>query len=256
MLTLVLKKFLNIKCRKGNLQPSAVVMVATIRALKLHGGVNKNKLNQEDIEGLKKGVVNLAKHLESIQKFNLPVVVAINKFASDSDAEIDYLLSWCQNNNYLVEVSDVFAKGGDGAIDLAKLVIDICDSNQSENFKYLYSQEDNLKLKIKTIAQNIYGAKDVVYEDKANQDLKMLEKANYNNLLVCMAKTPLSLSDNAKLLGRPKNFTLTVKEIRISAGVNFAVVLTGKVLTMPCLNKYPLAEKIKIDRNGIIEGLF
>jgi len=250
------EKFLNIKCREGDLRPNAVVVVATIRALKMHGGALKEDLDKEDLISLEKGIGNLKKHLENISKFNLPCVVAINRFSSDTEKEINWLITWCKENGYEVELCEAFAKGGKGAISLANKLVELCAKDNS-NFTCLYKVEDSLEDKIEKICKEIYGAKKVEYSQEALKDIKNLrEKGMDKDLLVCMAKTPLSLSDNESLIGRPSGFTINVKEVRISNGVKFAVVLTGNVLTMPGLPKMPAATKINIDKEGKIEGLF
>lgn len=250
------EKFLNIKCRKGNLTPSAVVMVATIKALKMHGGMDKDELENEELEYLKKGLPNLKKHLENIEKFKLPVIVAINKFHSDSKKEIDFLFLWCKKNGYLVEICNGFAQGGIGAVDLAAKVIEVCQDKQTQKFQFLYDLKDEVSNKINVIAKSIYGAKEIIYEKQAKEDLEKIKQLDIKDLFICMAKTPFSLSDNPKLLGKPEDFNINVKEVKISGGVDFAVVITGKIMTMPGLNKNPQAEKINIDENGIIKGLF
>ena len=250
------EKFLDIKCREGNLKPNAVVVVATIRALKMHGGLSKEELDKEDLDSLKLGIPNLAKHLENIKKYNLPVVVAINKFFTDTDKEVKLLLDWCKENNYEVALCEGFAKGGEGAIELAKKVIEACEKDNSK-FKQIYDVSDTLENKIETICKEIYGASNVIYSDTALENIKALRENDLdNNLLVCMAKTPMSLSDDEKIIGRPSNFDIHVREIRISSGVKFAVVITGSVMTMPGLPRVPAATKIDMDNEGKIEGLF
>ncbi len=250
------EKFLDIKCREGNLKPNAVVLVATIRALKMHGGANKEDLDKEDLTSLEKGVCNLEKHLENVSKYNLPCVVAINKFFTDSEKEIDWLFNWCKSKGYEVELCEGFAKGGEGAVNLAKKVVKLCEEDNSK-FNYLYDLKMDLKEKIKVICKEIYGANDVDFSENAINNIRALEMQGLDkDLLVCMAKTPMSLSDNDKLIGRPTDFNISVKEVRISNGVKFAVVLTGNVLTMPGLPRVPAANKIKIDSEGKIEGLF
>lgn len=250
------EKFLDIKCREGNLKPNAIVLVATIRALKMHGGVQKEELEKEDLISLEKGVCNLEKHLENVKKYNVPCVVAINKFFTDTEAEINWLFNWCKAKGYDVEICEGFAKGGEGAIELAKKVVDLCEEDNSK-FNYLYDVNLDLEDKIKIICKEVYGADDVEFSELALDNIRELkEKELDKDLLVCMAKTPMSLSDNDKLIGRPQGFNISVKEVRISNGVKFAVVLTGNVLTMPGLPRVPAANKIKIDSEGKIEGLF
>jgi len=250
------EKFLDIKCRVGDLKPNAVVVVATIRALKMHGGTLKENLDKEDLVSLEKGIANLDKHIENIKKFNLPCVVAINKFYSDTEKEINYLLNYCQEKGYEVELCEGFAKGGEGAISLAKKVIELCERDNSK-FTYIYDDKSELQDKIEKICKEIYGAEGVEFSDYSLKNIEELKKNNLDkNLLVCMAKTPASLSDDAKIVGRPNNFTIHVKEIRISNGVKFAVVITGSIMTMPGLPRVPAATKINIDKDGKIEGLF
>ncbi len=250
------EKFLDIKCREGNLNPSAVVIVATIRALKMHGGVNKEELNKLDLQALEKGVANLEKHLETIKKYHVQSIVAINRFLTDDETEINWLLNWCKSKGYRVELCDGFAKGGEGAIDLAKAVVNICKEDNS-SFNYLYKKEDSIEAKIETICKEVYGASKVEYSQEALDNINDLKNRGLDkDLLICMAKTPMSLTDDSKILGRPENFTIHVQKINISNGVKFAVVLTGNVLTMPGLPKVPAANKINIDENGKIEGLF
>ena len=250
------EKFLDIKCREGNLKPNAIVLVATIRALKMHGGANKEDLDKEDLISLEKGVCNLEKHLENVNKYNIPCVVAINKFFTDSEKEIEWLFNWCKNKGYEVELCEGFAKGGEGAVNLAKKVVELCAQDNSK-FNYLYDLKMDLEDKIKVICKEIYGANDVDFSETALNNIKEIKQQGLDKeLLVCMAKTPMSLSDNDKLIGRPTDFNISVKEVRISNGVKFAVVLTGNVLTMPGLPRVPAANKIKIDSEGKIEGLF
>lgn len=250
------EKFLDIKCREGNLTPNVVVVVATIRALKMHGGALKEELEKEDLVALEKGVANLEKHLENISKYNVPSVVAINKFFTDTQDEINWLTNWCKEKGYEVELCEGFAKGGEGAVSLANKVVELCEKDNS-NFKCLYETSENLENKIETICKEIYGADSVEFSEEAINNISTLKELGLDkDLLVCMAKTPMSLSDNDKLIGRPTNFNIHVKEIRISNGVKFAVVLTGSVMTMPGLPKVPAANKIDIDKDGKIEGLF
>ena len=248
-----MEKFLDIKCRKGKLNPNVIVVVATIRALKYHGGCND--VNQEDLISLEKGFANLDKHLENVKKYNVPFVVAINEFSSDTKKEINLLLDYCHKKGYPVELNSSYAKGGKGAYDLATTVLKLAE--EKNDFKCLYEIKDSLEDKIEKIAKEIYGAKDVVYEEKAKESLRLIRENDLDKeLLICMAKTPMSLSDDPKLLGAPKDFTLHVKDINISNSVKFLVVLTGTILTMPGLGKDCAAHKINIDSNGKIEGLF
>ena len=248
-----MEKFFDIKCRKGNLKPNLVVMVATVRALKHHGGCQN--ANKEDLVSLEKGFANLDKHIENVKKYGIPFVVAINQFSSDTKKEIELLLNHCHQNRYPVEINSSFLKGAKGAMDLASTVIKLCE--EKSDFNCLYDVKDSVENKIEKIAREIYGASDVEYSDKARESLSMINKNGLNkDLLICMAKTPMSLSDNDKLVGRPKDFILHVKDINISNSVKFLVVLTGNILTMPGLGKDCAAHKITMDEKGKIEGLF
>lgn len=249
------EKFLDIKCRYGGLKPNCVVVVATIRALKHHGGVSKEDLNTPNVEALAKGIVNLEKQVENIKKFNVPVVVAINKFVSDSEEEVKYIKEFCNKIGVKVALSDVWAKGGEGGLELADIVEDVMDKEES-NFAPIYSAEDTIENKVLKIAQEIYGAKDVTYTPAAMKQIRELEKFGLDKLPICMAKTQYSLSDNPSLLGRPEGFNITVKEVRVSNGAGFVVVLTGNVMTMPGLPKVPAANKMDILESGEIVGLF
>lgn len=249
------EKFLDIKCRYGNLNPDCVVIVATIRALKHHGGVAKADLNTPNVDALAKGITNLEKQIENIKKYNVPVVVAINKFLSDSDEEITYIKDFCAKLGVKVALSEVWEKGGEGGLELADMVEDIL-SNEKSNFKVLYSEQDSIKDKIATIAKEIYGADGVQYSVAANKQIAELEKFNLDKLPICMAKTQYSLSDNPQLLARPTGFDITVQEVRVSNGAGFIVVLTGNVMTMPGLPKVPAANRMDILENGEIVGLF
>lgn len=249
------EKFLNIKCRYGELTPNCVVIVATMRALKHHGGVKKEDLNTPNVEALEKGIVNLEKQIENIKKFNVPVVVAINKFLTDSVDEIEFIKDFCGKLGVKVAISDVWAKGGEGGLELGDIVTNILD-NEESNFKTLYSEKENIKNKILTIAKEIYGAKGVVYTPSAKKQIAELEKFNLDKLPICMAKTQYSLSDNPALLGKPQGFEITVKEVRVSNGAGFIVALTGDVMTMPGLPKVPAANRMDILDDGEIVGLF
>ena len=249
------EKFLDIKCRYGGLKPNCVVVVATIRALKHHGGVSKEDLNTPNVEALAKGIVNLEKQVENIKKFNVPVVVAINKFVSDSEEEVKYIKEFCNKIGVKVALSDVWAKGGEGGLELADIVEDVMD-NEESNFAPIYSAEDTIENKVLKIAQEIYGAKGVTYTPAAMKQIRELEKFGLDKLPICMAKTQYSLSDNPSLLGRPEGFNITVKEVRVSNGAGFVVVLTGNVMTMPGLPKVPAANKMDILESGEIVGLF
>lgn len=249
------EKFLDIKCRCANLKPSAVVIVATIRALKMHGGLEKNKLEEENLDALKKGLPNLLRHISNITKvYNLPAVVAINKFETDTKAEIDLLSSECNNLGVDVVLSDVWANGGAGGTQLAKEVIKLCE--KQNNFSYSYELNDSIKDKINAVVTKIYGGKSTVYTQEAIAQIENLERFGFSNLPVCIAKTQYSFSDDSAKLGAPDDFTVTVKDVKLSAGAGFIVVLTGNILTMPGLPKIPAAESIDIDDNGKIIGLF
>lgn len=249
------EKFLDIKCRYGELNPNCVVVVATIRALKHHGGVSKEELNTPNVEALSKGIVNLEKQIENIKKYNVPVVVAINRFLTDSDDEVKFIKDYCNNIGVKVALSDVWAKGGEGGLELADIVEDVLE-NEKSNFKPIYDIEKSIEEKVLTIAKEIYGADGVQYSAAAKRQIKELEKFGLDKLPICMAKTQYSLSDNPSLLGRPSGFHITVKEVKVSNGAGFIVVLTGDVMTMPGLPKVPAANKMDILENGEIVGLF
>ena len=249
------EKFLDIKCRYGNLNPDCVVLVATIRALKHHGGVKKDELNISNVDALNKGMKNLEKQIENIKAYGVPVVVAINKFITDSDEEVKAIEDFCKNIGVEVSLTEVWEKGGEGGIDLANKVIKTMESEPS-NFKMIYDSEESIKDKILKIVQTIYGGKGVNYTPQALKQIAEIEKFNLDKLPICMAKTQYSLSDNPSLLGRPENFDITVKEVRVSNGAGFIVVLTGDVMTMPGLPKVPAANRMDIKDNGEIVGLF
>mgnify|MGYP000728875088 FL=1 len=249
------EKFFDIKCRYAGLKPDAVVLVATVRALKMHGGVPKTDLATPDVEAVKRGIVNLEKHIENIKQYGLPLVVAINAFAQDTPEELEAIRSHCAVHGVNVALSEVFAKGGEGGIELAKEVVALATSGKAD-FKLLYGEELSLKEKIETIAKKIYGAVGVNYIKEANNALKDFEKMGYGHLPVCMAKTQYSFSDDPALLGRPEGFEITIKNCRIAAGAGFVVVLTGDIMTMPGLPKVPAAEKIDVSDDGVISGLF
>lgn len=249
------EKFFDIKCRYAGLKPDAVVLVATVRALKMHGGVPKTELATPDVEAVKRGIVNLEKHIENIKQYGLPLVVAINAFAQDTPEELEAIRSHCAAHGVNVALSEVFAKGGEGGIELAKEVVALATSGKAD-FKLLYGEELSLKEKIETIAKKIYGAVGVNYTKEANNALKDFEKMGYGHLPVCMAKTQYSFSDDPALLGRPEGFEITIKNCRIAAGAGFVVVLTGDIMTMPGLPKVPAAEKIDVSDDGVISGLF
>lgn len=249
------EKFFDIKCRYAGLKPDAAVIVATVRALKMHGGVPKTELKTPNVEAVKKGLVNLEKHIENVKKFGVPCVVAINIFAQDTAEELEAVREHCAKHGVNVALSDVFAKGGEGGIDLAKEVIALADSGESK-FAPIYPLDMSLKGKIETIAKEIYGADGVNYTKEADKALKEFEELGYGNLPICMAKTQYSFSDDPALLGRPSGFKITIRNCRIAAGAGFIVVLTGDVMTMPGLPKVPAAEKIDVTDDGVISGLF
>lgn len=249
------EKFFDIKCRYAGLKPDAAVIVATVRALKMHGGVPKTELKTPNVEAVKKGLVNLEKHIENVKKFGVPCVVAINIFAQDTAEELEAAREHCAKHGVNVALSDVFAKGGEGGIDLAKEVIALADSGESK-FAPIYPLDMSLKGKIETIAKEIYGADGVNYTKEADKALKEFEELGYGNLPICMAKTQYSFSDDPALLGRPSGFKITIRNCRIAAGAGFIVVLTGDVMTMPGLPKVPAAEKIDVTDDGVISGLF
>ncbi len=247
------EKFLDIKCRQGNLSPKCVVIVATVRALKHHGGAKE--LGEENLEALSKGLENLDKHIENMQKFNLPVVVAMNRFLTDTEAEFDLIRKRCEEKGVPVALCDVWARGGEGGTDLAKLVVEAVENNKEE-YKPLYSLDLTPAQKIETIVKEIYGGDGVIFSAAAKKTLKTVEENGYNNLPVCMSKTQKSLSDNAALLGRPTGFKVTVNEIKIAAGAGFIIAMAGDIIDMPGLPKVPAAEMIDIDETGKITGLF
>ncbi|MFM1515083.1 formate--tetrahydrofolate ligase [Helcococcus ovis] len=249
------EKFFNIKCRSAKLKPKAVVIVATIKAIKLHGGVLEKDLAQENLEALKIGIKNLEKHVENIRKFNLPIVIALNEFTTDTDREKEFLLKWAKSHDVEISLTQVWSKGGEGAIDLSKKLVNLIEKNNKE-FNLLYKDEDLIEDKINIIAKQIYGATSVKFTDSAREKLKLINDLGYSNLPVCMAKTPNSLSDNPKLLGRPENFQITISDLKINSGAGFIVAYLNKVLTMPGLPKIPNAISIDIDENENIINLF
>ena len=248
------EKFLDIKCRFAGLKPDAVVIVATVRALKMHGGLDKKELAKIDMEALEKGLANLTKHIENIHKFGLPAVVAINAFPTDTKEELDFVEAKCKALGADVALSEVWAKGGAGGIELAEKVEAAMQKNN--NFHFMYDVNQSIPEKITTIAKEIYGADGVTFTKAAQKQLKEIEDLGYDKMPICMAKTQYSFSDDATKLGRPTGFTITVRELRLSAGAGFIVALTGNVLTMPGLPKHPAAENMDIDNNGKITGLF
>lgn len=249
------EKFFDIKCRMAGLKPDAVVLVATVRALKYNGGVAKTDLAEENLEALKKGIVNLEKHIENLQKFGVPVVVTLNSFVTDTQAELSYIEEFCRERGCEFALSEVWAKGGEGGVALAQKVLYALENKESK-FKVLYDESLSLKEKIETIAKEIYGADGVTYSNAANKELKRIEDLGMGHFPICMAKTQYSLSDDAKKLGRPEGFTVNVREVYVSAGAGFVVAVTGSIMTMPGLPKQPAANNINVDSNGVITGLF
>ena len=249
------EKFLDIKCRYGGLTPNCVVIVATVRALKNHGGVSKEELGVPNVEALENGITNLEKQIENIKKYNVPVVVAINKFVTDSDEEVNFIKDYCDKLGVKVALSDVWAKGGEGGVELGEVVCDILE-NEESNFKPIYEVESSIEEKINIIAKEIYGASGVVFTANAKKQITELETFGLDKLPICMAKTQYSLSDNPALKGRPENFKITVKEVRVSNGAGFIVALNGDIMTMPGLPKVPAANRMDILDNGEILGLF
>lgn len=249
------EKFFDIKCRFGGLKPSCVVLVATIRALKYNGGVPKTELTAENVEALEKGVVNLKTHIENMHKFGLPVVVAINRFHTDTDAEIEVIKRVCAELDTPVSLAEIFAKGGEGGTDLAQKVCDTIETAEN-NFHYLYDEKLSIKEKLDTIAKEIYRADGVIFTKQAEKALKEIEDLGFGGTPVCVAKTQYSLSDDPTKLGKPENFVITVRDLKLSAGAGFVVALTGDIMIMPGLPKAPAALKIDCDNNGNISGLF
>ena len=249
------EKFFDIKCRMAGLKPDAVVLVATVRALKYNGGVAKSDLAEENLEALAKGIVNLEKHIENIQKYDVPVVVTLNSFVTDTDAENEFIRKFCEERGCEFALSQVWEKGGEGGIELAKKVLDTLENKES-HFHTLYSDELSLKEKIEAISKEIYGARGVVYEPAAERQLAKIEAMGFSSFPVCMAKNQYSLSDDAKKLGRPEGFDIHIREVYVSAGAGFVVALTGSVMTMPGLPKVPAANGIDVTEDGRITGLF
>ncbi|HIY28285.1 MAG TPA: formate--tetrahydrofolate ligase [Firmicutes bacterium] len=251
------EKFMDIKCRMAGLAPSCVVVVATVRALKYNGGVPKAELGAENVEALEKGSVNLRAHVENMRKYGVPVVVAINRFPSDTQAELDAVDAMCREMQVPYALSEVFAKGGEGGVELAKVIMEIVDKEDtSAGFAPIYGDSLTVEEKIETIAREIYGADGVVYTNPAKKALKEIHDLGGDAMPVCIAKTQYSLSDNAALLGRPTGFTITIRDLRLSSGAGFVVAYAGDIMTMPGLPKVPAAEKIDVDKNGVISGLF
>ena len=249
------EKFLDIKCRKAHLKPDAVVIVATIKALKYHGGIEKDKIQEESIEGIEKGIDNLFKHIENIkEKFGLNVIVAINKYNTDTDEEIEYLKNRLKEKNVELSLVEGWAKGGEGAIDIAEKLVALTE--QKENFEYIYELNEDIETKINKIATKIYGAKQVIYAEEAKEQIKLIEKLGYSNLPVCIAKTQYSFSDDPKNLECKEDYNITIREVELKTGAGFIVVLAGKIMTMPGLPKVPSAESIDIDEDGNVIGIF
>lgn len=249
------EKFLDIKCRMAGLKPDAVVLVATVRALKYNGGVAKAELGEENLAALEKGIVNLEKHIENIQKFGVPVVVTLNSFTSDTEAEYEFIRDFCEKRGCEFALSEVWAKGGEGGEALAQKVLDTLD-NKTSNYHPIYPDEMSLKDKVHTVATEIYGADGVSYAPAAARAMARIEEMGFGNLPVCMAKTQYSLSDDQTKLGRPEGFTINVRDVYVSAGAGFVVVLTGAIMTMPGLPKKPAADSIDVNDDGVITGLF
>ena len=249
------EKFLDIKCRMAGLKPDAVVLVATVRALKYNGGVPKTELQEENLEALKKGIVNLEKHIENIQKYGVPVIVTLNSFTSDTEAEYAYIKKFCEDRGCEFALSEVWAKGGEGGVALAEKVLHTLETKES-HFKPIYPDDMSLKDKIHTVATEIYGADGVTYSPAAERALKKVTEMGFGNLPVCMAKTQYSLSDDQTKLGRPTGFQINVRDAYVSAGAGFVVVLTGAIMTMPGLPKAPAAYNIDVNEDGVITGLF
>ena len=246
------EKFLDIKCREANLKPNCVVMVATIKALKYHGGKPIAEIKTEDVEALKKGLENLEKHVETINSFNLPVVVAINRFLTDTEAEVKVLMDWAKSKNIPISLSEVYEKGGNGGIDLANKVVEAC---KDVKYSPLYDLNDSVYDKIFKIASTAYGAAHVTYNEEAKRILDTIDNSKFSDYYICMAKTPNSLTDDAKIIGRPKDFTINIKEVRISTGSKFIICLTGAIMTMPGLSKEPMALKIDMSDDFEVFGL-
>lgn len=249
------EKFFDIKCRMADLKPDAVVLVATVRALKYNGGVPKTELSEENLEALRKGIVNLEKHIENLQMYGVPVVVTLNRFVSDTDAELAFVKQFCENRGCSFALANVWEKGGEGGVALAQALLDTLEHKES-HFKVLYEDKLSIREKIETIARKIYGAADVAYSAEAARAIAKIEEMGFSDMPVCMAKNQYSLSDDATKLGRPTGFTVNIREVYVSAGAGFVVAITGAIMTMPGLPKVPAAERIYVDDNGVINGLF
>ena len=250
------EKFLDIKCRKAKLQPNCVVIVATIRALKMHGGVEKEDLKKENLDALKKGLPNLEKHINNMKKFGLELVVAINHFITDTSEEVKLIKDHCTKLGVKVSLCTHWSDGGKGTEDLAKNVVEACKKNNEKNFKYLYTEETPILKKVETIAKEIYGASGIEFDDKVKEQVNTIEKSGFGKFPVCIAKTQYSFSTDPKLKGAPTGHTLPIREIRLSSGAGFVVVICGAIMTMPGLPKIPAADSIKLNKKGEIEGLF
>ena len=250
------EKFINIKCRKAELKPSCVVIVATIRALKMHGGVEKEDLKKENLDALKKGLPNLERHINNIKKFGLELVVAINHFITDTDKEVKLIQEYCSKLEIKVSLCTHWTEGGKGTEDLAKNVVELCKKNNTENFKYLYKDETPILKKVETIAKEVYGANGIEVDDKVKEQVNVIEKSGFGKFPVCIAKTQYSFSTDPKLKGAPSGHSLSIREIRLSSGAGFVVVICGAIMTMPGLPRVPAADSIKLNKKGEIEGLF
>ncbi len=249
------EKFLDIKCRVAGLHPDAIVLVATIRALKYNGGVAKDKVSEPNLDALKKGIVNLEKHIENLKQYGVPVIVTLNAFITDTDEEVNFVKEFCHSKGADFELSKVWEFGGEGGVPLAKKVIEVLENKES-NFSPIYKDELPLEEKIETVAKKIYGADGIVFSSQASKELKKLKELGFDSLPVCIAKTQYSLSDDPDKLGRPEGFTVTVRDLYVSAGAGFVVVLTGNIMTMPGLPKRPAAFNIDLNDEGRITGLF
>ncbi len=250
------EKFLDIKCRKAKLKPSCVVIVATIRALKMHGGIEKENLKKENLDALKKGLPNLERHINNLKKFGLELIVAINHFITDTDKEVKLIQEYCSKLGIKVSLCTHWSDGGKGTEDLAKNVVELCKKNSKENFKYLYKDETPILKKVETIAKEIYGANGIEVDDKVKEQVNIIEKSGFGKFPVCIAKTQYSFSTDPKLKGAPSGHTLPIREIRLSSGAGFVVVICGAIMTMPGLPRVPAADSIKLNKEGKIEGLF
>jgi len=249
------EKFLDIKCRKSGLKPDVVVLVATVKAIKYHGGISKDKIQEESIEGLEKGIDNVYRHIDNLRgKFGLNVIVALNKYAHDTENEIEYVRGKLEEKNVELSLVEGFSKGGEGAVDIAKKLTDM--TNKETELSYIYSLEDSVKTKIEKVVCKIYGAKGVKYLEEANEQIRKIEELGYSNLPICIAKTQYSFSDDAKNLECKNEYDITVRNVELKSGAGFIVILAGKIMTMPGLPKVPASEAIDIDEKGEIVGLF